>query len=152
MFALALVLSVGGKIVAANRSLDGTWQAPDNSPMTAFLDRHGFRVGRNEDTVDSPFIRADAGDCRLLAVYAAPQGWHRDIVRQMASAQDEAFFVFRGAVYQDQPLWQTWTRHYWRLLNLYVGRRIPAWPVLGIVASRACDVHDMPWQDLAETP
>ncbi len=139
-------------MIAANRSLDGTWQTPDNSRIVVFLDRHGFQVDRNDRSDGSPFVQAAAGGCRLLAVFAAPQGWYRDIIRRLAGPQDEVFFVFGGAVYPDQPIWQTWTRHYWRLLNLYAGRRIPAHPVLGIVASRACDLRNLPWQDLAELP
>jgi hypothetical protein len=90
------------------------------------------------------------GDCRLLVALVAPQGWHRDIVRQLASQYDQVFFVFGGVVYQDQPTRLTLMHQYWRTLNIFAGRKLPIRPVLGIVASPACNLRDMPWQELAK--
>ena len=97
-------------------------------------------------------MAAESGGCRLLTVIAAPQGWHRDIIRRSASPGDVILFAFNGATYQDQPTWLTWVHHYWRVLNSHVGRRLATRPVLGVVASPTCDLRDMPWRELAELP
>ena len=113
VFALLLALSVGGKLIANSRAMDGAWPALEKSQIVDFFNRHGFVAGDTGDDAVSPFVQATAGDCHLLAVHAAPQGWHRDIVRRMASPQEEVFFVLDGAMNRDQPVWLTWTRHYW---------------------------------------
>lgn len=153
LFALLLALSVGGKVLAGDQSLRGAEQAERSTAqdrIAEFLGRHGFEVGKAGDPLNVPFVPAAAGDCHLLAVLAAPEGWHRDITRRLASPQDQVFFVFDAMVYQDQPEWLPWVHHYWRVANFYIGRKLPDRPILGIVASPACDLRDMPWQEIAE--
>ncbi|MFC7473497.1 hypothetical protein ACFQS7_03980 [Dankookia sp. GCM10030260] len=157
LFLLLLVVSVAGKVVAGTQSLSGVEEALKNTAMGAervasFLERQGFRVGEVESMPDVPLVLATSGGCRLVTVLAAPQGWHRDITHQFASAGDQVFFVFDATIYQDQPKWPPWVHHYWQVLNYYVGRRVPTRPVLGIVASAACDLRGMPWREIAELP
>lgn len=157
LFVFLLVLSVSGKVIIADRSQeDGTWSATDSAgkgEISAFFTRHGFQVGKDANDGGYPFmLPAVAGDCRLLAVYVAPQGLQRDVVRRLVAPHDTAFFIFRGVVYDDQPVWATRMYHYWRRINNYLGQMIPAKPVIGIVASPACDLRDMPWAELAELP
>lgn len=152
-FALLLALSIGGKIIAADRSLQGAGPPEADAALgeiAAFFDRHGFRVSEVGGEPDLPSVRATAGGCELLAVLAAPEGFHRDIIRRSASEQDRVFFVFDAVAYPDQPMLLTWTHHQWRVLNLRVGRRLPVRPTLGVVASPACDLRGLPWQDIAE--
>jgi hypothetical protein len=154
LFALLLVLSIGMKIAVGNPSARGVVETTDatKGEVAAFLDRQGFRVGEDENPPEFQYVPAAMGNCRLLVVLAAPEGWHRDIIRQLASEHDQVFFVFRGAVYQDQPIWLTWMNHYWRMLNHYAGRGLPTQPVLGIIASPACDLRDTPWRELSSLP
>ncbi|WP_431267186.1 hypothetical protein [Dankookia sp. P2] len=154
---LLLVLSIGGKVAVGNQSLWGAEKAVQGTTatmdrVTAFFRRHGFAVSEVGDDPDVPLFQATAGDCRVLALLAAPQGWHRDVIRRLASAGDQVFFVFDAATYQDQPKWPPWTHHYWQVLNYYVGRRVPTKPLLGVVTSSACDLRGMPWQEIAELP
>jgi hypothetical protein len=153
LFAVLLALSVGGKLVAGPQSLRGaeqTMQGDTKGQIAVFLSRHGFRVGEIEDQPDSLFVSATAGECRLLAVLAAPGGWHRYILRRLASPQDQVFFVFDATIYQDQPIWRPWVHHYWQVFNLYVGRHLPTQAVLGMVASPACTLGNMPWRELTK--
>jgi hypothetical protein len=155
LFVLLLALSVGTKIIALNQSVRGAdqpTQSTTRDEIAAFFTHQGFEVSKVEAQSESPFVPAAAGDCRLLAVLAAPQGWHRDLVRQLASPHDQVFFVFGGVVYEDQPTWLTWIHKYWSRLNQYAGRRLRTGPVLAIVASPACDLRDIPWRELAEPP
>lgn len=156
-FALLLALSLGGKIIAADRSLQGAGSPEADADaalgeVAAFFDRHGFRVGEVGGDPDLPSLRATAGGCELLAALVAPEGFHRDIIRRSASEQDRVFFVFDAMAYPDQPMLHTWTHHQWRVLNLRVGRRLPVRPTLGVVASPGCDLRGLPWQDIAELP
>ena len=152
---LLLVVSIVGKIAVGSQSIRDAEQAQTmaESMLVTFLDRQGFHaVIRSDGQPDFRFVSAVAGDCRLIVVFAAPQGWHRSVIRQMASAEDQVLFVFRAALYEDQPVWLTWTTHYWRSLNVYFGRRIPVHPVFGIVASSACDLWGIPWNGLVDLP
>lgn len=155
LFAFLLAVSVGGKIIAVSWSpAEGTWSAPysaGNTEIAAFFDRHEFLARKDENNMGDVFVGPGvAGDCHLLVINATPEGWVRDAVRQLASRNDEVFFVFDGTVYQDQPTWHTRMHYYWRQLNRFTGRAIPARPVLGIVASPGCDLRDMPWREIAE--
>src|SRR4051812_34359480 len=153
-----LALSVGTKVITGDQSLIGAERAlestttPTMDLVTAFFGSHGFRVGEVEGEPDVPFVRATAGDCRLLALPVAPQGWHRASAHRFAAPGDRVFFLFGATVYEDQPKWPPWVHHYWQVMNHYVGRRVPTRPVLGIVASPGCDLRRMPWQELAELP
>lgn len=159
-FALLLALSVGGKFLIPNRAADQwpsavgptEWTHTEADAVAAFLGRHGFRVGEVRGTAEPPSLRAAAGDCELLANLVTPEGFQRGLVRQLASERDQVSFVFDGATYADQPAWLTWTHHQWRVLNGHLGRRTPARPVLGIVASPACDLRSLPWGEIAELP
>jgi hypothetical protein len=155
IFVLLLVLSVGGKIAVGNQSLRGaenTMESTGKGEIAAFLNRQGFRVESLDDHPDSPFVSAIAGDCRVLAMLAAPQGWHRSMLRQLATGQDQVLFVYGATVYQEQPVWLTWTDHYWGVINRYANRRLTTRPLVGIVASSMCNLHDIHWQELAELP
>ncbi|MDP3418490.1 hypothetical protein [Falsiroseomonas sp.] len=150
---MLLALSVGGKVIAGNQSLRGVEQAMQNTEkgqVIAFLYRQGFQMDATGIEMEDVFLPVVAGDCHLVAVLAAPQGWHRDITHRVALPEDQIFFVVGAKVYQDQPAWGPWIYHYWRVLNLYVGRKLLARPVLGIVATPECDLRDMPWQEIAE--
>ncbi|MBX6742124.1 MAG: hypothetical protein QJR07_15530 [Acetobacteraceae bacterium] len=154
LFLLLAVLSVGGKVLAGDQSLRGAEQALQSAgkdQLADFLGRQGFQV-HEEGRPDSPFVQAATADCHLLVMLAAPEGWHRDIIRRLALPQDQVFFVFDAVVYQDQPEWLPWAHHYWRVLNFYIGRKLPARPLLGIVASPACDLRDMPWREITALP
>jgi hypothetical protein len=151
--ALLLVLSVGIKLTHGYSTPLSQAASVTKSEVAAFLDRQGFRVDEVDATnVDSPFVQAAKGTCHLLAVAAAPQGWHRDLVHRLAAPDDQVFFVVDGTVFDDQPQWRTWTYHYWRLVNRFVGRRLPLHPVLGVVASPDCDLGNLPWRDVARLP
>ena len=146
-FVLLLVASVGAKFAIGNPSLrvvETTMEKSAKAEIAAFLNRQGFRVDNIQDQTDSPFVSAIAGSCRLIAMAAAPQGWHRGLLQQLAKGQDQELFVYGAAVYRDQPIWLTWTDHYWSVLNRYAGRNLPTRLVLGIVASPTCNLRDMP--------
>ncbi|HJS84356.1 MAG TPA: hypothetical protein VJ779_02735 [Acetobacteraceae bacterium] len=152
LVALLLVVSVGIKLTIRSQPSHGAvpaTESPATGAVAAFLDRHGFRVNEADSRPESPVVFADAGTCRLLAVLAAPEGWHRELVRRLASPDDQVFFVFDGTVYPNQPVWRTWIHHIWGELNRYIGLTPSSRPVVGVIASPSCDLRNMPWRELA---
>ena len=119
--------------------------------IAMFLAGQGFEPDRaaepdSTNAVQSLIVASGrSGDCQLLIAAAAPQGWHRYILSRLGSDSDQFFFLFKGRKYRDQPVWLTRLTAYW---NIVTGSQVE--PVFGIVASAACDVDAMRWQELAE--
>ena len=86
----------------------------------------------------------------MLIAEVAPQGWHRFILRRLASDGDQVFFLFRGRKYEEQPVWLTRLTAYWAVAVRNVGLNARVEPVLGIVASPACGLDAMQWGEFAE--
>jgi hypothetical protein len=82
----------------------------------------------------------------MLVGNISPYGFHTDIVQQLGTATDRRFFVFRGGVYQQQPIILTAVTHLgFRFLHdLGLVSVIP--PVLALVSS--CDSERLPWSEL----
>jgi hypothetical protein len=144
-FLLLLSLSVGTKLVlgAAARDIDDPTAAKE--VISGFLSNRGFHVEANDQT-NSPFVLAGKDKCRLLVAAVAPQGWDRDAIRQLSSQGDRGFFVVDGQVYEEQPVWRTWTTYYWLRLNRYLGRRRAVRHPLGAIASPDCNAIDLDWR------
>ncbi len=113
--------------------------------IAAFLARHGFQP----DPAGWIGVAAHSGKCQLLVTEVAYQGWHRDSVRRLASQEDQLVFYFRGHMYPDQPIWLTQLAGYSARALRNLGLNARSDPVLGIVASPACNLDALPWQDLA---
>jgi hypothetical protein len=114
--------------------------------IAGFLARHGLQP----DLGDSLGVSGRSGECHLLIAEAAYQGWHRDSLRRLAAQDDQLRFYFRGRMYADQPIWRTRLSGYWAAFLQNFGLNAPVDPVLGIVASPACKLTALPWQELAD--
>ena len=135
-------------MVSASRSPDKTEMV--RTHIAAFLARHGFQPNRAIAIQDLIGVSGRSDGCQLLIAEAAFQGWHRDALRRVASGEDQFFFFFRGHKYQSQPIWLTRLSGYWNIFLRNLGLNAPVEPVLGIVASPACDLNAMPWRELAD--
>jgi hypothetical protein len=119
--------------------------------ITAFLRRHGFQPNGPIAIQLITGASGNLGECHLLIANVAFQGWHQDPLRQFASKEDQLMFFFRGSLYEDQPVWwTTWLSGYWTLFLQDWGVNARLEPVLGIVASPACKLNRMPWQELVD--
>ena len=78
-----------------------------------------------------------------------PNGSSRDTVRLMATPADRIVFIFDGQVYSDQPMVLTFLWSSWTSLQNRIG--LPASPkvILGIAASQACSLEELPWREIA---
>ena len=107
--ALLLPLTIVWKLTAAP---DAVLELKDK--LVEFLVNHQFDVVVLEKLMDTmPVIRATTGTCRMLVMKVSPDGWQRDLIRDRAQATDRVFFIFRGKVYTDQPIWLTAAAGWW---------------------------------------
>ncbi len=146
-FAVLLILTLVLKVLAAPNQLGPEERANMvRNQIAGFLARHGLQPGLD----DSLGVSGRSGECRLLVVEAAYQGWHRDTLRRLAAQKDQLRFYFRGRMYADQPIWLTRLSGHWATFLQSFGLNTPVEPVLGIVASPICNLNAMPWQELAD--
>jgi hypothetical protein len=117
--------------------------------LVAFLVRQQFDVAVLEDWNDNmPIIRATAGACRLEIAKTSPDGWHNDLLRARAAANDDVFTIFRGKVYVDQPTWLTASYALISKLFQRMGLAQDIAPVLRVIARAHCNAEHLPWQEL----
>jgi hypothetical protein len=116
------------------------------SEIIQFLSHQAFDAVLTGGMVDSmPVVQATSGSCRILIAKVEPDGSSQDLVRNLATATDHVFIVFRGRIYTQQPVLLTVTDTLWSrsLRKLGLMRRIA--PVLAAVASASCDIEQLPW-------
>lgn len=115
--------------------------------IVEFLTKHNFAVTIGDENMEyMGIIRATSASCQLRVARISPLGHEADLVRQVMAGRDRTFYVFRGTVYQEQPVRLTLMNYLWyRLLReLGLVSRVP--PVLAVMTS--CDVEHLPWNEL----
>jgi hypothetical protein len=138
---LSLKLMDGAASETSYRDLVGGWFA-------AFLDRHGFVDQETVELAGLAGASGWSGDCRLVLVDVAPQGWYRNLLSRVASPSDQLLFIFRGRPYANQPVWWTRLYGYWSRVAVAIGWQTLPEPVYGVVASRRCDLTRMRWHEV----
>ena len=116
-------------------------------PIVEFLAQHQFSVVVGNDILyGSPIITASSSECRLLVAKISPLGDSIDEVHSLATKTDRTFVVFRGAIYNTQPLLLTFLDYVWfrSLSRLGLVSYVPI--VLAVVSS--CDAEHLPWSEL----
>ena len=79
-------------------------------------------------------------------------GWQRDLVRARAQATaGRVFFIFRGKIYPDQPIWLTGAAHLWSRELQKIGLRLHITPVIAVIAPELCNAERLPWDELHES-
>jgi hypothetical protein len=146
---LLLPLTLGWKVLVHSvEANDPTERSEDR--VASFLVGHQFSlVGIEKMTGELPVVRVTGGpSCQMLVALASPRGWHRDMLRTLATPSDRTFVVFRGRVYSEQPMLLTITSFLWSKFLGQLGLQINATPVLAVIATKDCDAERLPWQDL----
>ena len=145
--ALLLPLTFVWKVTAAP---DASLELKNN--LVEFLVHHQFDVVVLEKSMDyMPVISASTGRCRMLLMKVSPDGWQRDLIRARAQATDRVFFIFRGKVYPDQPIWLTAVAHLWSRELRKLGLRRHITPVIAVIAPDLCGAERLPWDELHES-
>jgi hypothetical protein len=112
--------------------------------IVEFLAQQQFNVIVTKEAIlDIHVIEASSGSCRLLVGNISPYGVDAELVQHFSTATDRTFIVFRGTIYDKQPVLLTTVNYLWfRLLSaLGLVSHIP--PVLAVVSS--CDAEQLPW-------
>jgi hypothetical protein len=113
-----------------------------------FLRQQDFAIAITDDRMEyMDIIRATSPSCELQVAKISPLGHEADLVRKVAPPGDRTFYLYRGKVYQDQPIRLTVQDYflYRTLRELGFARRVP--PVLAVTSS--CEAERLPWRALA---
>ncbi|MGY3618693.1 hypothetical protein [Bradyrhizobium sp. USDA 10063] len=146
--AVVLLLAVGWKI--AIPADDKSYLKED---LVAFLEARHFNVVVTDQFVnDAPIVRATAASCQLHVARLTPDGSNANLIRHLAAGAEHSFVVFRGAVYQRQPVFWTVLDYLWSrfLRELGLVRHIA--PVISVAESSSCDAERLPWGELQGPP
>jgi hypothetical protein len=142
--AFILALTVGWKI-SLGLTINPGRHDNFKPALTEFLVRHHFAVFDANHIND---VEAVAGDCRLLISWTDIRVWKEDIIKDVASADDRAFFVYRQAVYMDLPTWSIVANQYWSNFLRKIKFKPPLdSPVFAIIAPARCNAERLPWHD-----
>jgi hypothetical protein len=140
---LLLPLTLAWKVTV--RPVDGT-EPMDR--MAEFLIHHHFQVAEETVRVGMPIAVATTLECRMVVGVPSSYGSHRDAVRDLASATDQVFTVFRGSIYAEQPVWATAFYRLWSKFLRETGIGSDITPVYAVIAAQSCNAKQLPWNQL----
>jgi hypothetical protein len=137
--ALALPLTLLWKVAASTEEpfdLKGK--------LISFLVDHKYDVVTLDEQIEhTPVIRATAENCQMVVIEISPDDWQRDLIRSRAQPSDRVFFVFRGTVYSDQPIWITVGNGLWSRVMQKLRLHRYTTPVVAVIASQACHAEQL---------
>lgn len=142
---MLLLLTLGWKVAADRKP---TFTSKD--VMVKFLTHHKFDVDVTKQMIltDLPLIYATAGGCRMLIAEAAPDGWNREAIRELARTMDQLFIVEHGKIYRQQSTWLTVTQHWWSKYLRKLGLGSDQLPMIAVAATASCNAEQLPWAEL----
>lgn len=145
---LLLALTIGWKVaVGTTPRLAET--NTFRSSLTEFLTRHDFTVAESDNFIEGiPLLVATRENCRLSAAAMDFRGSRARWIQDLASLDDEVFFVFRGAVYERPPTWLSAADHYWSRLAREMGFDRVDIPLIAIIAPPKCGAKGLSWGEL----
>jgi hypothetical protein len=117
--ALLLVVSLAAKAVVYERSDPGDAPlAPDTGEL--FLLARDFAVTPPVPETSPPWFIGERDGCHVAIATVSAFGWDRSAVA-FAAAGQVVRFVYRGAVYDEQPVLRTKVDAYWHKALDYLG-------------------------------
>lgn len=142
--AAVLLLAVGWKI-----AIPADDKSHVKEDLVGFLEARHFNVVVTDKFVnDAPIIRATTASCQLHVARLTPDGSNANLIRHLSAGAEHSFVVFRGAVYQRQPVFWTVLDYLWSrfLRELGLVRHIS--PVISVTENSSCDAERLPWGEL----
>ena len=115
--------------------------------VIAFLARQGFHEVVTED-LNFRGIRAVNGTCHMRIIMPSYYGAHRDIIRDLITADETLMFVHEGRVYREQPILLTVSAELWARALRKMGLAGRHMSVLAVVAQRQFEADRLPWDQL----
>ncbi|GGF44920.1 hypothetical protein GCM10007301_00550 [Azorhizobium oxalatiphilum] len=152
-FVVLLLASVALKLPSSEAPAPATDPLRATMMSTAlFLKKNGITVRNATQDLDLLVMQGTGPKCKMQVAIVAPQGWHSGVVRNLATPEDDVFFVYTGTVTDDQPIWRTRADLYKTLVLQRLGIHSTVPPVLGVIADRTCSARALPWGDIATQP
>jgi hypothetical protein len=142
--ALLLALTVGWKVALSltNNRIERDGFKP---ALVDFLVRQHFAVFEAND-INVNGMEAIADGCRLRLIEA--QVWKQNIIKDVASADERIFFVYRQTVYTNLPMWSIVANQYWsRFLRKIEFKSSTDSPIIAVIASARCNAERLPWHE-----
>src|SRR5690348_3629828 len=96
--------------------------------IVRFLKVRGFSATEQTLVETVRIVHAIKGDCSMILVEASPDGSTRDVMRHVGATLAQHFVVFRGKVYDEQPVWLTATEDSWTRYLRKLGIAQPEMP------------------------
>ena len=142
--AVLIALTLGLKLKA--KPDDSEWLLENT---VRFLEAQQFQVVKTDVLFQGmPILEANSGECHLVVMRVSSVGWNRVMIQGVAHEGDSVFTVFEGAVYPEQPRWQTLISYYRSRILWQLGLTEHTSYVLSVVASARCNAQSLPWRDL----
>jgi|SRR6185295_4759110 hypothetical protein len=94
-------------------------------------------------------IRATTASCQLQIARLTPDGSNRDLIRHLAAGTDRSFVVFRGTVYDQQPVFWTVLSYFWSRFLRELGLIEHITPVISVAVNASCNAERLPWERAA---
>jgi len=146
---VVLLLTLGWKVAARSYVSSQPDETAGATRVAEFLVRNHFElVESKEIAFRLQLFRAAAPACRMFVAVEEPRGWHRDLIRSLATATDRTFVVFGGRIYQNQPMLLTVSDFLWSRLMGQLGIGIHSRPVIAVIATPSCEADRLPWNEL----
>ena len=115
--------------------------------IAAFLEGQNFEVAVSDENLEyMRIVDAKLPSCHMRVARISPLGHEADLIRRLNEPNSRTYYVFRGVVYLDQPVYLTVVNYisFRFLRELGFVSRVP--PVLAVVTS--CDADNLPWNML----
>jgi hypothetical protein len=140
-----LLLTIAWKV--AIRPDDQNYLKED---LIKFFERNHFNVVVTDEVVNfTPIIRATTASCQLQIARLTPDGSNRDLIRHLAAGTDRSFVVFRGTVYDQQPVFWTVLSYFWSRFLRELGLIEHITPVISVAVNALCNAERLPWERAA---
>jgi hypothetical protein len=102
--------------------------------------------------VYTPIIRATTALCDLRIARLTPDGSNRNLIRYLTSGTDRSFVVFRGSMYERQPVFWTVLDYLWSRLLRELGLIRHISPVIQVAENSSCNAERLPWGEIQSVP
>ena len=117
--------------------------------IVRFLAIHGFDVTEQTFVERVQVVHAIKGDCSMILAEASPDGSTRDVMRHVGATMEQHFVVFRGKIYDEQPVWLTATEDSWTRYLRKLGISQPEMRPIMVAETRSCAAEQLPWLELS---
>jgi hypothetical protein len=142
-FGVILLLSITWKIAIPPENPSDLEES-----LVGFFERNHFSVTVSDRIVNhSRLIQANAESCHLRIASLTPDGSNLNLIEALFG--DRLFVVFRGQVYEQQPISWTVLSYLWSRVFRELGFIRHISPVIAVAANSSCDAERLPWNELA---